>query len=307
MQLQDLDITRAALLVAHPSHELRLHGWLQLVRPRVYVLTDGGGRAGEPSLQSTTRVLEETGSSRGSIYGRFTDLEMYAAFLAHNYVLFIQLIEELVQEFIIHDIEYVVSDASEGYNSCHDVCHLLTGAAVAIMKRRHNRCVAEFDYLVVGSPDECISGMREDAVWLFLDEQVFARKIAAARKYNPKLAADIEAALAGAPFQGVKRFSQPQLGGKVDAELSADVINILAAYPGLAAKLNGIIEGSELHRFRVECLRPVKHLQREPEEIPFYELYGERLVAAGHYKQVIRQREHFMPLAQAVWSYVESR
>src|SRR5438034_752023 len=31
---------RAALFIAHPGHELLVHGWLELVRPFVFVLTD---------------------------------------------------------------------------------------------------------------------------------------------------------------------------------------------------------------------------------------------------------------------------
>ena len=35
-------------------------------------------------------------------------------------------------------------------------------------------------------------------------------------------------------------------------------------------------------------------------ESPFYELYGEKLVAAGRYEKVIRYREHMLPLAEAI-------
>jgi hypothetical protein len=37
----------------------------------------------------------------------------------------------------------------------------------------------------------------------------------------------------------------------------------------------------------------------------FYELYGEKLVAAGHYEKVIRYREHMLPLAQAIRARTE--
>jgi hypothetical protein len=65
---------RAALVVAHPSHELRLHGWLEQARPYVCILTDGGGRAGEPRLARTTEVLFRAGARHGAIYGRLSDL-----------------------------------------------------------------------------------------------------------------------------------------------------------------------------------------------------------------------------------------
>src|SRR6266508_1640464 len=123
MELQELSkYSRAALVVAHPSHELRLHGWLQLARPNVFVLTDGSGRAGESRLARTTAVLEGTAASRGSIYGRFTDREIYTAFVNHDFNLFIGLADELAKEFARQEIEYVVADSAERYNSTHDAC-----------------------------------------------------------------------------------------------------------------------------------------------------------------------------------------
>lgn len=38
---QTISSGRAALVVAHPGHELRVYGWLEQARPRVFVLTDG--------------------------------------------------------------------------------------------------------------------------------------------------------------------------------------------------------------------------------------------------------------------------
>ena len=73
--------SRAALVVAHPSHELRVHGWLQTTRPCIFVLTDGSGRAGEPRLHSTTKVLSDVGARPGSVYGRSRDVDVYEALL----------------------------------------------------------------------------------------------------------------------------------------------------------------------------------------------------------------------------------
>ena len=105
---------RAALVVAHPSHELRIHGWLEQARPYVCVLTDGGGRSGEPRLQRTTEVLTDAGATQGAIYGRLGDLEVYSAILNGNAELFAGLVDELAQTFADQRIGYVVGDAAEG-------------------------------------------------------------------------------------------------------------------------------------------------------------------------------------------------
>ena len=296
----------AALVVAHPSHELRLHGWLEQTRPYVCILTDGGGRSGEPRLPRTTEILSRVGATPGAIYGRLNDLEVYAAILDGNSEIFTGLAEELAQAFVDEQIEYVVGDATEGYSVAHDICRIMIDTAVDLAERRHGHHVANFDFLVVGPPDECPDEVRNEAIRIELDDESFARKVKAALAYSPKLAIDVEAALAGAPFQAVRRFSEPQLAGEVDVELSKSVLAELESRPVLKKRVQDIIEGVPIDAFRVECLRPAaKSSDWTTNESPFYELYGEKLVAAGRYKKVIRYREHMLPLAEAIRATVE--
>ena len=294
---------RAALVVAHPSHELLVHGWLQLNRPQVFVLTDGSGRSGSSRLSQTTRLLEQVGARRGSIYGRLTDLEAYATILKHDVSYITSLVEELSEEFVSERIDYVVGDAAEGYNTVHDICRIIIGAAVELAARRHGRRIKNFDFAVVGPPAHCPIELHDEAIWVHLDQKAFAAKVAAARAYSPKLNDDIEAALGGGPFQGIKRFAQPQMFGEVDPELSVMTQGILGA-PALQAELRGVTDGFTLNDFHVECLRPVSNREgavRQGTEPRFYELYGAKLVAAGRYSQAIRFREHMLPVAEAIW------
>lgn len=295
---------RAALVVAHPSHELRIHGWLEQTRPYVCILTDGGGRSGEPRLSKTSEVLDRTGATQGTIYGRLTDLEVYAAILNGDVELFAGLVEELCEAFVAEQIEYVVGDAAEGYNVAHDISRTMIDVAVDLAEYRHGHTIANFDFPVVGRPAESPS---DDAIIIHLDDYAFARKIDAVRAYSPKLAQDVKAALDGTPFQGVRRFSQPQLAGEVDVEVSASLLEAMEPHPKLRARFKDMIEGVPLDAFRVECLRPVSN---EPGNWTggdplFYELYGEKLVAAGRYEKVIRYHEHMLPLARAIQATTE--
>src|SRR5439155_2029574 len=85
---------RAALVVAHPGHELRVHGWLERARPLTFVLTDGSASTGRPRLDSTTVVLTRVGARPGSIYGRFSDAAFYQALLAYRFDEFDHLVDE---------------------------------------------------------------------------------------------------------------------------------------------------------------------------------------------------------------------
>ena len=299
---------RAALVVAHPSHELRVHGWLQQTRPYVCVLTDGGGRAGDARLPRTSEVLSRVGATQGTIYGRLADLEVYAAILDQDADLFAGLTEELARAFAEEKIDYVVGDAAEGYSVAHDICRIMIGAAVELAETRHDHKVKNFAFAVVGSPDDCANTLRHDAIWLRLDDEAFANKVKAALAYTPKLALDVQEALDGAPFQGIRRFSEPKLAGEVDVEVSASMLQELDSRPELKARLRDIIEGVPLDAFRTECLRPVGNRAGADwanDEPQFYELYGEKLVAAGHYEKVIRYREHMLPLAEAMRKKLE--
>ncbi len=290
--------------MAHPSHELRIHGWLEQTRPYVCILTDGAGRSGEPRLSRTTEVLDRAGATPGTIYGRLTDLEVYAAILNGDSELFAGLVEELCETLVAEEIEYVVGDAAEGYSVAHDICRTMIGAAVELAELRYGHTIANFDFLVVGRPDESQS---DEAISLYLDDHAFTRKINAALAYSPKLALDVEAALGGAPFQGIRRFSEPQLAGQVDVAVSTSLLEALELHPKRNAIFGDIIEGVPLDAFRIECLRPVGNDSGNwtTSEPLFYELYGEKLVAAGRYERVIRYREHMLPLARAIRSNTE--
>jgi hypothetical protein len=185
---------RAALVVAHPGHELRVYGWLEAACPRVFVLTDGSGRSGHSRLQSTVNVLDGVGARSGSIFGRFTDQAVYQATLRHDHALFNALARELAGEFISERVDYVAGDAEEGYNTAHDICRLVLNAAVELASRERGVPIVNYDFLLTGRPAECPESLREQAVWLRLDDAAFNRKLTAASNYS-ELAAEVEAAI----------------------------------------------------------------------------------------------------------------
>jgi hypothetical protein len=45
---------------------------------------------------------------------------------------------------------------------------------------------------------------------------------------------------------------------------------------------------------------PASHGSSSVLEPPFYETYGEKQVAAGHYAKVLRYREHVRPIEEAL-------
>lgn len=245
--------TRSALLVAHPGHELRVHGWLERERPLVFVLTDGSGHGGVSRLPSTCEVLRRAGARPGPVLGRFSDRALYEVILDGRISVFTALAEEIAEVLTEEKVDRVVCDAIEGFNPSHDLCCLVAAAAVAITTRRTGHPAVLYDFLLEGRPDGAV---RAGDLRLELDAGELERKLAAAREY-------------------------PEMAGEVER----------------AFQRHGV------EPFRIECLRAVdpevivENLVSDP---PFYEIHGERQVAAGHYQRVLCFREHFLPVARAL-------
>src|SRR5439155_2230737 len=146
------DDGRVALVMAHPGHELRIHGVLERVRPWAYVLTDGSGPGSHGRVFSTTRVLEQAGARRGEIYSPFTDASLYQFLLDRRFDVLCRLADDLAESLARHDIRAVLGDASECYNPAHEVCRLLIDAAIRLVARRGAVRPANYDFLLVGRP-----------------------------------------------------------------------------------------------------------------------------------------------------------
>jgi AcrR family transcriptional regulator len=277
------DNRKAALVIAHPGHELCVHGWLESTRPLVFVLTDGSGRSGASRLNSTSEILANAGASNGSIYGRFTDQNLYAAILGGDFGLFEQIVAELAEALVRENVTHVAGDAIEGYNPIHDVCRVVINAAVALANRMSDRAIVNRDFLLLARHDTHSEEVRGAAIWLTLDDDRLGRKLALARAY-------------------------PELKGEVDARLNKKMLEWMQAFPELSARFDSIVI-SEMasEAYRVECLRLVNRPRGNgaSKEIPFYERYGELLVEAGTYDLAIRYRDHIEPLAKAIWHFVD--
>lgn len=288
-----------ALAVTHPSHELRVYGWLERTRPRMLVFTDGSGRAGRPRLPSSVRGLEKLGIARGPVFGAVTDLAVYAALLQRDTEFFLRWALVVAEDLARSRVTLLAGDAAEGHNSAHDIWRGVLDAAVEIALERHGWSTESYSFALFGHPRACPEDARGKAIWVQLDDGEFARKVNAVRDYSPKLAAEVDAILAGGLFEGLNRFSEPEVALAAASEAGLGLAT-LVQFPELYDRIREVVEGIAMDDFRVECLwptTPFECLARDPGK-PFYEFYGERLVAAGEYREVIRYRDHVAPILE---------
>lgn len=243
----------AALVIAHPGHELRVFAWAVQARPLTFVLTRGDSHDGASRLPSTSRVLEAAGARPGSIYGRFSDREIYDLLLHRRLDVLLAIRDELADSFVAAGTSLVACDAEEWYNPSHDVCRYVAVSAARSAQLRSGREIRVFDFPLIGPPDTCAEALRPRSIRAELDDDVFRRKLENAREYS---------------------------------ELKEEVDRALA------------VNGADA--FRVECLRPVDDGDVDPPRTPFYELYGDRQVQAGHYTDVIRFDPHVRAVRDAM-------
>ncbi len=171
-----IDSRNPLLLVAHPGHELLLYGWMLQARPRVCVLTDGSGHHASSRLNATDELLAEAGASRGEIFGKFTDREIYAALLAGGTEIVTSLADELAHVIAAHSIDAIVTDAMEGFNPIHDLCRILAGAAADAERIP----VRRYEYPLHAGP----MPRTQTTVVHELDDSTLMNKLAAARRMS---------------------------------------------------------------------------------------------------------------------------
>jgi hypothetical protein len=192
--MHPISAPRAALVVGHPGHELRVYGWLTMAKPIVHVLTDGSGGTGASRLGSTTALLDDAGASLGSIYGRMTDREIYAAMLRGDHARFVALAEELATTLLEQRIDLVAGDGVEGFNPSHDICRYVINAAVRLASAAEDRAIGCYAFPLDGAPEGCSAARRGAPMQVRLDDRLLDRKLQAARAYH-ELRSEVEHAL----------------------------------------------------------------------------------------------------------------
>jgi hypothetical protein len=87
-------------------------------------------------------------------------------------------------------------------------------------------------------------------------------------------------------------------------------IDAAMQYPELRPEVEAALERFGRGAFAVECLRPATTglmLDRFRSEVPAYERYGELRVRDGRYDEIIRYRQHVLPVRAAIEAAVNGR
>jgi hypothetical protein len=202
---------RAALVIGHPGHELRILGWLRARKPLVLILTDGAGHGEEARTDLSQAIIANAGARCGDIFGQVPDQQVYSAILKQDAALFLALSESIADSLIEAEIDWVAGDAIEGYNPTHDLCRWVIDRALRRVKDRTGRAIANFQFPLVAHP--AVWASRSGAVCHALTEAELREKVAIVRGYAQTvggiLVAEVESAIAafGEPVFAKEWFS----------------------------------------------------------------------------------------------------
>jgi len=203
---------RAALVMGHPGHELKVFGWITTHHPRVYVLTDGSGQNGVSRLSATENLLAQLGAERGEIFGAVTDAEIYEAILEQRVSFFLNILDAMAESFASHSIDFVAGDLSEGFNPTHDLCRELIDAAVALVQRARKVSIPNYGFSLTEGESSYEPSHDRDCMHLRLDDDLLCRKLQAARSYAG-LSGEIQSAIQhyGEEYFGVECLKKNNL------------------------------------------------------------------------------------------------
>ncbi len=182
------------LIIGHPGHEIRCHGWMARLRPEVHVLTSGGGASRAGRTESTRRTVETAGARCGKLFGDFSDHEIYAFLLGADHTPLVTWTAALAAEIRRQEPRLLVTDMVEGYNSSHDLLAYLVDVAVTHAAAAGAKPTEVRSQPLIGRPDQAWEGRLRPVETLMLNNEEYERKMEAARGY-PELSAEVELAL----------------------------------------------------------------------------------------------------------------
>lgn len=141
---------RAALVIAHPAHEIRVLHWLSRVRPHVYILTQGSRSGADSARREASELLIAAhGATIAETWGGALDRDLYDMLLDGEYSKLLQWADALTADFIARAVDLVVADSWQHYNVAHDIAYALARLAVQRARQALGRDITLVTYPVV--------------------------------------------------------------------------------------------------------------------------------------------------------------
>lgn len=201
--MKNLPAGNYALSIAHAGHEVRLHGFLEIAKPYVFLLTDGSERTGHDMMMESIRVIDTAvkqdkrlkidpkdegwkrawmiiQADRDPEQKHIKSPQIYAQILSQNTGFFEYYINFIASNLIRRNINYIVSDAIENKDCVQHMCRIMTDIALGFIVKNTGKQILQYDYSVTNPYDTNIT---DECIEIELDEEAIDRKLNAIIKY----------------------------------------------------------------------------------------------------------------------------
>ena len=247
--------TKAAMIIAHPGHELRAVKFMRLHKPDVYILTDGSGSRNSSRISKSIEIIESLGAKYVGSLPPLSDADLYRHIINKDAIEIKSIQESIKKEILSSQSNIIVGDALEGFNPAHDLCRYIINSIIK---------------------DLASEGGLENI-----------------NNYAIELEAPPNR------YHGNKNFNgHTYLLNEEELNLK---LNLAMSYSELRFETERAIASFGVDAFRTESLVKVFDLDvicGFDTPLPAYEMYGERRVRDGIYKDVICFKSHLKPIAE---------
>jgi len=180
------------LFVAHPGHELRVHGWVHRARPALSILTAGSrSTANSLRIAASIAATSQDGLYLDALGGQILDKDFYRLVENGDVGPFHRWVDQLAGQLAGQGARRLVVDGYQLYSITHDIAHVMGRVAAVEASKRLGWEIEVLHYPVVpfalaGSVD-----FGEPALAATLSDAEFQAKLAAIEIY-PDIKAEFE-------------------------------------------------------------------------------------------------------------------
>lgn len=186
------EFTPTMLFVAHPGHELRIHGWLRQAKPVLSVLTAGSRSTENPArIEATVATTSRDGLYLDALGGQILDKDFYRLIKVGNVVPFHSWVDQLARQLTHQRARRLVVDGYQLYSITHDVAHGMGRVAAAEASKALGWEIEVLHYPVVPFEIGGAIDFGQPAFAVALSETEFQAKLAAIEAY-PDIKAEFD-------------------------------------------------------------------------------------------------------------------
>lgn len=180
------------LFVAHPGHELRIHGWLHKARPVLSILTAGSRSTGNPErIEATVASTTRDGLYLDALGGQVLDRDFYRLVEAGDVAPFHTWVDQLASQLTHRQVRRLVIDGYQLYSITHDIAHVIGRVAAAEASKALGWTIEVLHYPVVPFELGGAIDFGQPSFAVALSEAEFQTKLAAIEAY-PDIKAEFD-------------------------------------------------------------------------------------------------------------------